>query len=70
MTNNDQPISYPYLSGFLEQTMRDLPNVFEREGIVKWNSPEYKKVMDIIDKKLKRAVEAERDFSKANTDTI
>lgn len=63
MTNNDQPISYPYLTGFLQQTMRALPNVFEREGIVKWNSPEYKKVMDIIDKELKRAHEAERDFS-------
>jgi hypothetical protein len=43
--------------------MRSLPNVFEREGVVKWNSPEYKKVMDIVDKELKRAVEAERDFS-------
>lgn len=60
---NDQSINYPYLSGFLQQTMRSLPNVFEREGVVKWNSPEYRKVMDIIDKELKRAVEAEREFS-------
>jgi hypothetical protein len=62
--NNDIPTNNNYLAGYLSQTMRNLPNVFEREGIIKWNSPEYKKVMDLIDKELKRAHEAERDFSK------
>ena len=61
--NNDIPTNNNYLAGYLIQTMRNLPNVFEREGIIKWNSPEYKKVMDLIDKELKRAHEAERQFS-------
>ena len=60
---NDQPISYAYLSGFLQQTMKGITDLLEREGIVKWNSPEYRKVQAIIDKELKRAVEAEREFS-------
>lgn len=55
--------NYAYMSGFLQQTMKGITDLLEREGIVKWNSPEYKKVMDIIDKELKRAVEAERQFS-------
>lgn len=62
--NNDNSVSYPYLSGFLEQTLRSFPNVLEREGIVGWNSKEYKKVMDLVDKELKRAHEAERDYSR------
>lgn len=61
--NNDNPVSYPYLSGFLEQTLRGFPYVLEREGIVGWNSKEYKKVVDLIDKELKRAHEAEREYS-------
>ena len=61
MQNNT--ISYPYLSGFLQQTLKDFPNVLEREGIVRWNSKEYKKVMDLVDKELKRAHEAEREHS-------
>lgn len=61
--NNDNPVSYPYLSGFLKQTLRSFPNVLEREGIVGWNSPEYKKVMDLVDKEIKRAHEAEREHS-------
>lgn len=60
---NDQPTNNNYLAGYLTQTMRNLINVFEREGIIKWNSPEYKKVMDLIDRELKRAHEAERQFS-------
>ena len=62
--NNDIPTHNNYLAGYLSQTMRGLPYVLEREGIIKWNSPEYKKVMDLIDRELKRAHEAERDFSK------
>ena len=61
MQNNT--ISYPYLSGFLEQTLRSFPNVLEREGIVGWNSKEYKKVMDLVDKEIMRAHQAEREHS-------
>jgi hypothetical protein len=61
--NNDIPTNNNYLAGYLSQTMRGLPCVLEREGIVGWNSPEYKKVMDLIDRELKRAHEAERQFS-------
>ena len=64
MTNNDQSTNNNFLAGYLFQTMRNLPNVFEREGIIEWNSPEYKKVMDLIDRELKRAHEAERQFSR------
>ena len=60
---HDQPTNNNYLAGYLTQTMRNLINVFEREGIIVWNSPEYKKVMDLIDRELKRAHEAERQFS-------
>ena len=62
MTNN-QPISYPYLTGYLQQTLKSLSTTLASEGIVKWNSPEFKKVMDIVDKELKRAHKAEREFS-------
>ena len=61
MQNNT--ISYPYLSGFLEQTLRSFPNVLEREGIVGWNSKEYKKVMALVDKEIMRAHQAEREHS-------
>lgn len=61
--NNDIPTNNNYLAGYLEQTLRSFPNVLEREGIVGWNSPEYKKVMNLIDRELKRAHEAERQFS-------
>jgi len=61
---NDQPTNNNYLAGYLEQSFKTFHHVLEREAIIKWNSPEYQKVMDLIDKELKRAHEAERDFSK------
>lgn len=60
---NDQSINYSYLSGFLQSTIKGVTSLLEREGIIEYGSPEYKKVQDIIDKELKRAVEAERQFS-------
>ena len=63
MTNNQQTISYPYLTGYLQQALRSLSTTLASEGIVKWNSPEYKKVMDIVDKEIQRAHKAEREFS-------
>lgn len=56
-------INYPYMSGFLTQVLKSVDTLLAREGIIKFDSPEYKKVQDIIDKELKRAVEAERRFS-------
>jgi hypothetical protein len=62
MTN--PPPNNNYLAGYLEQSFKTFHHVLEREAIIKWNSPEYKKVMDLIDKELKKAYEAEREFSK------
>jgi hypothetical protein len=62
--NNDIPTNNNYLAGYLQQSLKTFHHVLEREAIIKWNSPEYKKVMDLIAKELKRAHEAERDFSK------
>jgi hypothetical protein len=61
MTNNN------YLAGYLEQSFRNFYNVLEREDIIKWNTPKYKKVMDLIDKEIKRAYESERSFSLSET---
>ncbi len=61
--NNDIPTNNNYLAGYLEQAFKTFHHVLEREAIIEWNSPEYKKVMDLIDKELKRAHEAERQFS-------
>ena len=54
------------MSGFLTQVLKSVDTLLAREGIIKFDSPEYKKVQDIIDKELKRAVEAEREFSIEN----
>jgi hypothetical protein len=61
---HDQPTNNNYLAGYLEQAFKTFHHVLEREAIIKWNSPEYKKVMDLIAKELKRAHEAERGFTK------
>lgn len=61
---NDQPINYPYLSGFLQQTLKSFSNLLAREGVIDPSNPvQYEKVQRLIDKELKRAVEAEREFS-------
>ena len=61
---HDQPTNNNYLAGYLEQAFKTFHHVLEREAIIVWNSPEYKKVMDLIAKELKRAHEAERGFTK------
>lgn len=67
----EQSISYPYLSGFLQQTLKDFANLLAREGVIDPSNPvQFEKVQRLIDKELRRAVEAERDFSRTNTDTI
>ena len=66
MTNNDQPINYAYLSGFLQETLRGVPGLLEREGILEWNSPTLKVVEGLMQEELKRAQEAEREFSRRN----
>ena len=53
-----------FLAGYLEQAFKTFHHTLEREAIVKWNSPEYDKVKALIDKEIKKAYEAERDFSK------
>lgn len=61
---DEQPINNDYLAGYLHQTLRALPGVITREGIVEWGSPEHKAIERLVEKELKRAFEAERDFSK------
>lgn len=61
---DDQQINYAYLTGFLTSRLKDIPNVIAREGIVEWGSPSYKVIEALVEKELKRALEAERDFSK------
>ena len=53
-----------FLAGYLEQAFKTFHHTLEREAIVKWNSPEYDKVKALIDKEIKKAYEAEKDFSK------
>jgi hypothetical protein len=61
---NDQSINYPYLSGFLQQTLKGVTNLLAREGVIDPSNPvQFEKVQRLIDKELKRAIEAEREFS-------
>jgi hypothetical protein len=61
---NDQEINNDYLAGFLISRLKDIPNVIAREGIVEWGSSSYKVIEALVEKELKKAFEAERDFSK------
>ena len=61
---HDQPVNNNYLAGYLHQTLRALPGVITREGIIEWGSPAHKAIERLVEKELKRAMEAERDFSK------
>lgn len=57
-------INYPYMSGFLQSTLKGFANLLAREGVIDpSNSVQFEKVQRLIDKELKRAVEAERRFS-------
>ena len=60
----DIPTNNNYLAGYLHQSLRALPGVITREGIVEWGSPAHKAIERLVEKELKRAMEAERDFSK------
>ena len=61
---DDQPVNNNYLTGFLHQTLRGLPGAIACERIVEWGSPAHKAIEALVEKELKRAFEAERDFSK------
>jgi hypothetical protein len=61
---NDQSINNDYLAGFLISRLKDIPGIIAREGLVEWGSPSYKVIEALVEKELKRAFEAERDFSK------
>ena len=64
MTNDQPSINYAYLSGFLQQTLKSFSNLLAREGVIDPSNPvQYEKVQRLIDKELRRAVEAEREFS-------
>lgn len=61
---NDQSINYPYLSGFLQSAIKGFANLLVREGVIDpSNLVQFEKVQRLFDKELKRAVEAEREFS-------
>ncbi len=61
---NDQPINNNYLAGYLQSTLRALPSIITNEGIVEWGSTEHKQLERLVEKALKKAIEAEREFSK------
>jgi cell division protein YceG involved in septum cleavage len=62
---NNTPINYSYLTGALEGILKNLPDKLEREGVFKWNSKKYRKVQDIVEKEIARAIERERAFADA-----
>lgn len=57
-------IDYPYLAGYLEQSIKSLSNDLERNGIIK---PRDRKAQKIIDKiateMIQRALKAEKEFT-------
>lgn len=53
-----------FLLGYLEQSLRSFHHILEHEGIVKYDTPQYDKVKALIDDVIKKAYEAEKDFSK------
>jgi hypothetical protein len=64
---NDQSINYAYRDGFLRSTLKGFANLLAREGVIDPSNPiQFEKVQRLIDKELKRAVEAERQFSIEN----
>lgn len=56
-------INYPFLSGYLEFVLKNLPHVLAREGIIKYDSKNYQKISEQIEKELAKAHKAERAHS-------
>jgi hypothetical protein len=62
MTDNNTPICYAYLTGWLEQTIRGLTYDLISKGLV---DKDQKDTMDkLMSEKIERAIEAEREHSK------
>lgn len=59
-----KPVNFAYRDGFLQSTIKGFANLLAREGVIDPSNPvQFEKVQRLIDKELKRAVEAEREFS-------
>ena len=62
MTDNNTPICYPYLHGYLEQALRGLAYDLVSKGLVDRDKQD--QVEKLIDEKIKNAHKAEREHSK------
>ena len=62
MTDNNTPICYPYLHGYLEQSLKGLAHDLVREGFVDRSMQD--KLEKLINKKIENAHKAEREHSK------
>jgi hypothetical protein len=60
MTNN--PICYPYLHGYLEQTLKGLSYDLVKEGLV--DHTKQKELEKLINEKIQNANKAEREHSR------
>ena len=57
-------INYPYLAGYLEQSIKSLASALERNGIIKPGDKKAQKLIEqIVEEKIKQAYKAEREFS-------
>jgi hypothetical protein len=63
--HNNTPISYPYLTGALEQTLNGLTYDLISEGLVDRDQREV--LEKLINKKIERAIEAEREYTSSAT---
>jgi hypothetical protein len=61
MTDDNTPICYPYLTGWLEQTLRGLTYDLVAKGLVDRDKQEV--LEKIINEKIESAIKAERDYS-------
>ena len=65
MTNTMQPPTcHAYLSGYLTQSLRAVPHILTRAGIVDDTPENYDSIIKLIQAEIERAHTAERDFSK------
>ena len=60
---NNTPINYAYLTGALEGILKNLPDQLVKEEVIKWNSKKYRKIQDIVEREIARAVQREGSFS-------
>ena len=68
MTNT--PINYAYLTGALQGILNNLPDQLAKEEVLKWSSKKYRKVQDIVEREIARALERERTFSNVNESLV